>query len=48
MVDLDKLYLTGTSVTDAGLRSLAELTHLSELALDGTASRMRDSRISPD
>src|SRR6185369_15842704 len=35
MVDLDKLYLTGTSVTDAGLRSLAELTHLSELALDG-------------
>ena len=36
MTALDKLYLTGTSITDEGLRNLAGLTQLSELALDGT------------
>src|SRR5438105_9972434 len=36
MTALDKLYLTGTSITDEGLRNLEGLTQLTELALDGT------------
>src|SRR5262249_49271032 len=36
MTDLEKLYLTGTSVSDEGLRHLSSLTRLTELALDGT------------
>src|SRR5262249_6100357 len=36
MTALDKLYLTGTSVTDDGLRNLSGLAELTDLALDGT------------
>src|SRR5439155_8325246 len=36
MTALDKLYLTGTSITDEGMRNLEGLTQLTELALDGT------------
>src|SRR5437762_6360107 len=36
MTALDKLYLTGTSITDDGLRDLAGLSELTDLALDGT------------
>ena len=36
MRGLTKLYLTGTSITDEGMKNLAGLTNLTELALDGT------------
>src|SRR5205814_3787197 len=36
MSGLTKLYLTGTSITDEGVRNLAGLTNHTELAMDGT------------
>ena len=48
MSGLTKLYLTGTSITDEGLRNLAGLTNLTELR-SGWNGHLgcRDSRISP-
>ena len=44
MTGLEKLYLTGTSITDEGLRHLAGLRHLTELELYGTENLGRGAR----
>ena len=48
MSGLTTLYLTGTSISDDGLRNLTGLANLVDLDLDGTGIGMRVWRISPD